>query len=303
MVMETFSMARQKEVSVRPATALFAIGLLMCAVGPAAAQDDPLATFRGALIDYFANFNFVPVLIDHGYAIGDVIEADGVNLMARGSQCFPGLTSPAPVNQSLPAVVKTNAAAVGFGLKLRQIFESNAGADLVKTIQIKFDDVTLVAASRLDLEQKLDRNACADIVPLVDGTLTLVDPKWKPRFVVSEILIGKRQATLTFNDKANLQAKADEIAQQIGSADVSVKLGVDGSVTLSTNQIAVIALKPVTVPKVVVAPPDVRGKGKTQLEWESSDCTSPDACKTLFDPFADLLKSRRPELSADDLEK
>jgi len=290
--------------AVRFGATIFVTALLACAVSPAASQEDPLTAFRNALIDYFATFNFVPVLIDRGYAIGDVIEADGVNLMARGSQCFPSLTPPAAVKQALPVVVKTNAAAIGFGLKLRQIFDSSAGADLVKNIQIKFDDVSVVSVSRFDLKQKLDRTACGDIVPLVDGSVTQVDPNWKPRFVVSELILGRREATLTFNDKANLQAKADKITQQIGSVDVSVKVGMDGSVTLTTNQVSVIALKPVTVPKVVLATLEVRGGGaNVQLQWDPLDCANPDVCKTLFDPFAELMKSRQPQLDAADLDK
>jgi hypothetical protein len=100
------------------------------------------------------------------------------------------------------------------------------------------------------LKEKLNRRDCGNIASLVDGTVTSIDRDWKPRFVVSEVLLGKLEATLSFNDKANLQAKADKITQQIGSADVSVKVGIDGPVTLKANQNSVIALKAVTVPKV-----------------------------------------------------
>jgi hypothetical protein len=285
--------------------AVLAAALVAGAGGPAAPQEDALASFRNALIDYFAALNFVPVLVDRGYGVGDVIEADGVNLMARGSQCFPGLTPPAEVATPIPVVVKTNSAAVGFGLKLKQIFDSSAGADLVKNIQLKFDDVTVVAVTRFDLKEKLNRAACSDIASLVDGTVTPIDRNWKPRFVVSELLFGKREATLTFNDKANLQAKAEKITQQIGNAEVSVKVGADGTVTLKTNLKSVIALKPVTVPKVVLASLEVRGGGdaNVQLQWEPLDCTSSEACKVLFDPFAALLKSRQPQLDPAELEK
>jgi len=122
--------------------AVLAAALVAGAGGPAAPQEDALASFRNALIDYFAALNFVPVLVDRGYGVGDVIEADGVNLMARGSQCFPGLTPPAEVATPIPVVVKTNSAAVGFGLKLKQIFDSSAGADLVKNIQLKFASIS-----------------------------------------------------------------------------------------------------------------------------------------------------------------
>src|SRR5262249_79251 len=118
-------------------------------------------------------------------------------------------------------------------------------------------------------------------------------------------LAGKREATLTFNDTANLQAKAEKITQQIASADVSVKVDANGTVTLKTNNKSIIALKPVTVPKVVLSSLDVRGGGDTnvQLQWDSLDCTNAKVCKALFDPFAELVKSRQPKFEPDELEK
>ena len=109
-----------------------AVSILAGTVSPARSQVNAFESFRNALIDYFGTLNFVPVLVDRGYSVGDVIEADGVNFMARGSQCFPHLKASAPVVTSLPEIVKVEAARLSFGLMLKQLFNSNVGAALVK---------------------------------------------------------------------------------------------------------------------------------------------------------------------------
>ena len=289
-------------------SAVVALGAVLMLVGGAdraASQVNAFESFRNAMIDYFAALNFVPVLVDRGYSIGDVIESDGVNFMARGSQCFPRLRPPAAGATTLPAVVKTDSAGLSFGLKLKQIFDSSAGADLLKNIQLKFDDVTVVSVTRFDLKETLDRGACGDIAALVDATVLPIDRNWKPRFVVSEVLSGKREATLTFADKANIKAKADKITQQIGNAEVAMQVGTDGAVTLRSNQRSVIALKPVTVPKVVLVSQlkGLRAPGDAELKWDPLECASAEACKQLFETFVDLLKQSAPTLDHAELER
>jgi hypothetical protein len=272
---------------------------------PAASQVNSLESFREALIDYFSVLNFVPILVDRGYTVGDVVEADGVNFMARSFQCFPTLPQPTAVSISLPSAVQTTSAGLSFGLKLKQIFDSSAGADLVKTIWLSFDSVTVASVTRFDLKQTLDRKACDDITSLVDGTVLPVDRNWKPRFVVSEVMTGKREATLTFADQANLKAKADKLAQEFGSAEVSVHVGTDGTVTLKSNLNSVIAVKPVTVPSVVLAKQfdQLRGANDLDLKWNPLECENAQSCKRLFDPFAELLKASKPKFDPSELEK
>jgi hypothetical protein len=178
---------------------VFAIltALAISDAGRGLAQPNAFDSFRNALVDYFTPLNYVPVLVNRGYTVGDVIEVDGVNFYARTSRCFPRLKPPEPVQTSLTDVLETNSIGMNFGLRLRQIFDSSAGADLVNRIRIKFSDVTVVSVARLDLKDALDRQACPEITPLVDATITAADLNRKPFFVVSEVLSGKRQATLT----------------------------------------------------------------------------------------------------------
>ena len=70
----------------------------------------------------------------------------------------------------------------------------------------------------------------------------------KPFFVVSEVLSGKRQAALTLADKASLQARAERIAQQVANAQVKVEITADGLITLKSDFVMPIALKPVASP-------------------------------------------------------
>src|SRR6202011_2190221 len=136
---------------------------------------------------------------------------------------------------ALTDVLESSFVGMSFGLRLKQIFDSTAGADLVNRIRIKFSDVTVVSVARLDLRDALDRQACPEIAPLVDATITAVDRNRKPFFVVSEVLSGKRQATLTLADKANLQVKAARIAQQVVNAQVKVEVTAEGLITLKSD--------------------------------------------------------------------
>ena len=286
---------------------LFAIlaALQIACAAPGPAQPSALESFRSALVDYFARLNYVPVLVNRGYAVGDVVEVDGVNFYARALRCFPRLKPPEPVQTALTEVFESHKAGVSFGMRLKQIFDSTAGADLINRIRIRFSDVTVVSVARLDLKDTLDRQACPEIAPLVDATVTEVDRNKRPYFVVSEVLSGKREATLALADKANLQVKAEHIAQKIGNAQVKVRVTADGLITLKNDVIMPIALKPVTVPKVVLVNQfgNLRHGEQVELKWDPLDCSEPQACAALFEPFADLVKKSRPILVDEDLQQ
>jgi hypothetical protein len=270
---------------------------------PSFAEPNPFETFRNALVDYFARLNYVPVLVNRGYAVGDVVEVDGVNFYARTLRCFPRLKTPDPVQTALTDVFESSKAGISLGMRLKQIFDSSAGADLLNRIHIKFSDVTVVSVARLDLKDALDRQACPEVAPVVDATVTEVDRNRKPFFVVSEVLSGKRQATLTLADKANLQAKAERITQQVANAQVKVEVTADGLITLKSDVVMPIALKPVTVPKVVLVSQfgNLRGVEQVELKWDPLECTARPTCASLFEPFADLVKQSNPMLSDQDL--
>ena len=277
--------------------------LAVSGAGPCSAQPNAFESFRNILVDYFASQNYVPVLVNRGYTVGDVVEVDGVNFYARALRCFPRLKLPEPVQTALTDVLESSSVGMSFGLKLRQIFDSSAGADLVNRIRIRFSDVTVVSVARLDLKDALDRQACPEIAPLVDGTITAVDRNRKPFFVVSEVLSGKRQATLTLADKADLQVKAERITQQVANAQVKVEVTADGLITLKSDVVMPIALKPVTVPKVVLVGQfgDMRGGQQVELKWDPLECTARKGCASLFGPFADLVKESKPNLGEEDL--
>lgn len=271
--------------------------------GPSVAQSNAFETFRNALVDYFARLNYVPVLVNRGYTVGDVVEVDGVNFYARALRCFPRLKPPEPVQTSLTDLFESSKAGMNFGLMLRQIFDSSAGADLVRQIRIRFSDATVVSVARLDLRDALDRQACPGIVPLIDATITAVDRNSRPFFVVSEVISGKRQATLALADNANLQAKADRIARQVVNTQIKMEVTAEGFITLTSDAVMPIALKPVTVPKVVLIEQfgDVRGGAQVKLKWDPLDCPTPRGCAPLFGPFADLVKEMKPKLGEEDL--
>src|SRR4051794_26302594 len=102
--------------------------------------DSSFESFRKALIDYFEPESYLPVIVDRGYSIGDVVNIDGVNLYARAARCFPHLQVPDQVKTSLPGTVYAYDIGMSFGLRLRQLFDSQAGADLKRQVEIRFSD-------------------------------------------------------------------------------------------------------------------------------------------------------------------
>jgi hypothetical protein len=62
-------------------------------------------------------------------------------------------------------------------------------------------------------------------------------------------------------------------------------------------------LKPVTVPKIVLVGQfgDMRGGQQVELKWDPLECAAPQACASLFGPFADLVKESKPILGEEDL--
>jgi hypothetical protein len=164
--------------------------------------------------------------------------------------------------------------------------------------------VTTVSAALLDLREALDRRACGEVAPLVDGTITAVDRNQQPFFVVSDVVFGKRAAELQLKAGADLQAKAERLGRQIGDANLKMTASADGIVTLRSDVVVPIAVRPVTVPRVVlVSTFDLRGGENAELKWEPIDCRDGRSCAAQFDAFTDLVKAFAPRLSADDLEQ
>ena len=280
--------------------------LLAGSIGPARAED-AFRRFRSILIDYFADQGFLPVLVDRDYKIGDVVNVDGVNLYARASRCFPHLQVGPPTPAVLADVVNTDSAGLSLGLRLRQIFDSSVGADLARQYQIKFTAVTRTAVALLDLRDALDRSACPDIAPLVDGTLGPLKPGQQPYFVVSEILAGKREARLNFSNRVDMTVKTQQIAQLAADAQLSVRGSGDGTVLLASDAVGPIAIKPVTVPQVVKISAFEHGlrggETKAALRWQPVRCRSADECADQIGAFADQVKAAPVQLSPQDLDR
>jgi hypothetical protein len=282
---------------------LFA-GLVLGYPHAGAAQPSEFGRFRNALIDYFKPQGYFPVLINKGYSVGDVVNVDGVNFYARAARCFPGLQPPGPVAAALPDVVETDAAGMGFGLRLKQLFNSSVAADLVRRIQIRFVDVTTVSVALLDLRDALDRQHCQDIAPLIDATISPVDRSKPPFFVVSEVVYGKREAELQLRAGTDVRAELEQLGRQIGDANLRMKASVDGLVTLTSDVVTPIAVRPVTIPTILpVSAFGLRGSSGLQLKWETVDCSDRDHCTAGFDAFADLVKTFTPDLSPQELER
>jgi hypothetical protein len=74
---------------------LLGFSLALSLESPARAEDT-FQRFRSVLIDYFGEQGFIPVLVDRGYQIGDVVNIDGINLygFARRNRSRPRCRKP-----------------------------------------------------------------------------------------------------------------------------------------------------------------------------------------------------------------
>ena len=271
---------------------------------PVRASAEPIDDFRNALIDYFKKQNYFPVLVDRGYSIGDVIDVDGVNIYARSARCFPKLKIPKAVPITLPDIFRTKSAGMNFGLRLKRLLSANTDTDLMKQIQIKFSDVTATSVSRLELRDAYDRKACPEIAPLVDGTMSAADEK-KIYFIVSELIKGKREAMVDMNTQGSIQARTQRISSLVADASLKVSAADKGLVVVKSTKVAPIAIKPLTIPKIVsIGSFDLRSEGNIELKWTYLDCPPEQVCPTKeFNSFADFIKSKKPHLSDEELEE
>jgi hypothetical protein len=274
-----------------------AVWLIVAALHPVQAQSqiNPVAAFRVSMIDYFENFGLVPVLATRDFAVGDVIEADGINFHGRGSSCFPSLTVPAPTSQNLPGSLETNAIGVDAGFSLRRVFSADAQANLLHHVDIRFSEVTSSETDLKSLRAALDRKACPEIAPLVDGTPTELKKGEEPFFVVSAVYFGKPQATVEVADKAKLDAEVTRIGQ-IGEGRFTAMADSGSTVVLRSDRPMPIALRPVTIPNIIqIKRFTIRGDESVQLEWKSAACSPGAECKQVFGPFANVIKAWMPE--------
>jgi hypothetical protein len=85
---------------------------------------------------------------------------------------------------------------------------------------------------------------------------------------------------------------------------LNVTASSDGLVRLASEVVVPIAVRPVTVPKVVlVSTFDLRGSESAELKWEPVGCSAGQPCTGEFDAFTDLVKAYPPALSSEDLER
>jgi hypothetical protein len=251
------------------------------------------------LIDYFKKQNYVPVVVNRGYNVGDVVEADGATFYARSARCFPNLKISQPVPATFADVVQTDSAGTTFWFRLAHGFDTDASTELIRRIDIRFADVTIVSTTRLDLLDALDRRSCPDVAPLIDAATTIVDRSKIPFFVVSEVAFGKRTATLRLKAGGNIRAGTQLIVNQVADAALKVDASDEGAVTLTNEMVMPIAMRPITIPKVL---PDSGLRGAPSVKWEPLECDSRDNCgSSSFEPFAELVRAFKPSIRADEL--
>ncbi|MBV9482682.1 MAG: hypothetical protein JO249_18315 [Acidobacteria bacterium] len=256
---------------------------------------NPIVAFRSAMIDYFKTFGLVPVLATRDFAVGDVIEADGINFFAKAATCFPQLTAPPATPQELPGSIQTTMVGLDAGLSLTRIFAAGAQANLVHRVTISFSRVTSREVDVKSLRATLDRKTCPEIAPLVDGTVAPFKKGEEPFFVVSAVYYGKPEATVEVIDKAQLAAEVARIGQ-IGQGKFTAGAGEGNTVILKSTRPMVIAIRPVTIPSVVqIGRFKLRGDDSLQLQWKSASCSPGDQCKKVFGPFADVMKAWEPD--------
>jgi hypothetical protein len=266
-----------------------AVGWAQPAVGTHSA-----IAFRSELIDYFSTFGLVPVIATRDFSIGDVVQVDGVDFFARRATCFPNLAVPASTPQSLPGSVQTSEIGLDAALSLTRVFSAGAQASLVHRAIINYDDVTAAEVDLKTLRSELDRKACPEIIPLIDGTIATLRKGEKPFFVVAAVYLGKPEAALQVVDKAHLNAEVARIGQ-LGQGSFSVTAGTGDTVLLKGDRPVVIAVRPMTVPEIVqVGSYSLRGDDNPQLRWKSAACTPGADCKATFGPFAAVIKAWAP---------
>ena len=125
--------------------------------------------------------------------------------------------------------------------------------------------------------------------------------------MISEVLVGQREARLEFAHRADLAVKTKELARLAGSADLAVRGIGDGTVSLASKVAGPIAIKPVTVPNVVRVASfagGVRGsESESQVRWQAVECTSGESCWKQVGPFAERVKAVQVGLSQEELDR
>jgi hypothetical protein len=228
------------------------LSLILLAVVPQAqSQEADEERLRTALIEYFRPYQFFPVLVNYGYTLGDVIDIDGVTLRYRGRDCFPSLKSPHPGPMSLFDDARINEAGINFGLRLRRLFGAAGDLGIDREIRIHFDDVTVVAATLKDIRSAYNRGACPELEPLLTGSIDTPRNGDHPYFIVSAIMFGKHTAVIRRAGSGRGTIEVQKVASLAGDANLQIQARGADEVSLTSRVAIPIAVKPVTVPKVV----------------------------------------------------
>lgn len=284
---------------------LLGLVILMATVVCPTRADDSSDRMREMLIDFFEGLGYLPIIVDRGYQIGDVINIDGVNLYARGERCFDmgKLKVPPAVPTSVPGVVRSDGAGLNLGFRLQKLFDSIFGVNLVRRQEIKYTAVSVAAVPLVDLKGALEREVCPEIAPIVDGTLEPLKSDEKTYFVVSEVMYGKKAVRMELTSRGNVEVKTQELMRLAGSGDIAIRSAGDGIYILESEKVAPIALKPVTVPNVVklASFDNIRGAPEYKEKYEPVKCKSVNECRKNFGAFADRVKNVKVDLPPFDI--
>ena len=261
----------QRGIERRKAAAFIGSLIFLIAHG-AGAQESSEEHFRSVLVDYFKPLRFVPVLVNVGYGIGDVIDIDGISVLYRGKTCFPRLKLHEEYPQALPDLIEVKDIGMSFGLRLRRLFDSSTDVELNRAIHIRFDDTGVVAVTVAELRKSYDRAACPVIAPLLSGKPEQSSPGEHPYFIVGAVMYGRHEAMLRSAGNASAEASAHKVSAVVDDANLKVSAQAGSVISLSSRVRVPIALRPITIPGLV-KPGDfkIRGGGKGKGEPNPGD--------------------------------
>jgi hypothetical protein len=126
----------------------------------------------------FLPHGLIPVLVPLGHEVGDVVAAHGRGFVSRRGDCFSNLV-PSEAVSNLVAVELTWSAAAHIALGAEGVGDAEARGNADDLVQVRFEAVQAVTASRYQLRGALRSDACPEVKALLEGSISdVAAPDW-----------------------------------------------------------------------------------------------------------------------------
>lgn len=254
------------------------IAVELAVLAPLACSASPEAVLYKSLLARFSPLHLIPIAVPRGEEVGGVYGLPSMEYLADRKTCFPKLILPRSSPTVLPSVQIGNDVGAALTLGLTAADISAAGTH-VQNVVITFQDAKVVAAPSMTIANAYRQESCPFLKGII-GSFRQGDRASTPaNLVVGEVYVARRTITITYDNKAGVEAGLSRWRKALKLANLNAKADISGGssfeIKVSSDDELPVAVRPAFTPDLVgerVLGEENQGDPlTTPLRWKAGD--------------------------------